>query len=241
MEAQEAYRVYPVEELEKLSAQNQGEEIDQIDYNLAFVEKFQKTGEYAIFPQQGKYAILFNSEDALKQMVQSRRYPVSQETDTFFEKDKHLIENMSEGLPTLLDELFNRLEIEPLDITRCREADLVTLTDVLNKRFKEKELEPRDTYLLGFYLGNYMANLMENELEWYLEPQSTLNVHYIPLLRKKGHHWKFNFWGAIEDSLHHSGEIDLLRIMREEVALYKELEPLSNEYSNFLEKGKVGI
>ena len=244
--AQREFKVFEKKELERMSEQLNGQLIDQIDYNLAYVERFEKTGDLAIFPPKGKYAILFYSEESFQEMVESRSYPVPLETDSFYEKDKDLIKDLKTGLPILMQEFFERLGIEPLDLSLAKQEHLIYLTDIINKRYKEDKLEYRDTYLLGYFLGNYMINFIGDELEWYLEVQSTLNVHWVPLLKKKNHHWKFNFWKTIDDDLEGLGEVDLLKSMREEVAFYRGMglvdgiPTLSPQHADFLKNGKVG-
>ncbi|WP_103072489.1 hypothetical protein [Aquimarina sediminis] len=246
MKAQEGYKVYDKKELEKLSDKFKGEMIDQIEYNWAIVERFKKTGELAIFPQLGNYAILFNSEEAFNKMVESKVYPVPQETDSFYEEDKHLIQDLDKGMNILMEEFFNRLGIEPIDLENAKESDLILLGNIFNKKYKDENLEYRDTYLLGFFLGNYMINFIGEELEWYLHRECTLNPHWTPYLKKKNDHWKFNFWKPVEDNIYSSEDIDLLRIMRREVAFYRGMDhidgtpTLSPEHAEFLRSGKVG-
>ena len=85
-----------------------------------------------------------------------------------------------------------------------------------------------------------MINLVGDELNWFLKPEGTLNIHWIPLLKKKNNQWKFNFWKGIGESIEINNKVDFLFLMRSEVAFYLGIPPLSPENAEFLKNGKIG-
>lgn len=232
--AQKDFKVYPKNELEKLSDINKGTLSLQLDFNLAFVETFQNTGQIAVFPQKGKFGILFNSLESFNEIVKTRKFPVSLETDSFFEIDKLIIKDIESNIFILIDEFFNSMKIEPTNLDRFVEDDLIFISNAINNRIGESTLNERQTYLLGFLMSYYLKSYSDEKLEWHLDTQNTLNVFWIPLLKEREKNRYYSFWRKIEEEIEYKKKVNLSEIFRWELARLKGIRPFSKDHADFI-------
>ena len=239
MRAQEEYVIVNNRELQKsIFSDNRVKIHRQIKNNLAFVYKM-KDKRFALIPQQGEQAMIFESEKALDKLALLKKYPVGLETNSFYEKHRDLVINMDEGIKVFMKDFFERMEMEPIPLDSHDENDLIRLSGVINEKLKKSQLGEIDLELLGLFMNNFLKNRCEGELEWELVPEHTLNMFYVPWVkRKKTLAHKYMFWKAIHEQIEFFKKTDLVDLFRTELSKVYDLF-LSPEQAYFLKTGEV--
>ena len=225
------YTVLLKNDLFEISKKNDGELIEQIQHNLAYVKFLEKTKEYAVFPQKGKYGVLFKNEEILRKCIDKREFPVEYETDSFFEKDKTRIFNIDSTIEEFLEEFKNILDIENF-VFNTKEVN--SLSKKINKVYKSQiENKERLSYLSGYYMMYLMYYHNSDKVFYKLDLENTLNQYWIPNLGIKDSNKKISFWKIIEENIGTSN-FDLKEFYLFEKAKVLGIRVLSKDHAKLL-------
>lgn len=205
--------------------------VKQIDYNLATVIFF-SNGKYAIVPQTGKYAIIFNSYEDCETVINSKLYPVGLETDNYYEKIQDTVLNLEQKIKGIYDFIYTK--IEKKEVKDVSDNDLIVLSKYFNTLKKQNKLDDNFIYSLDLFMLDYFKNKINGK--WFLQKNFTLNVFYSPVvIDDEGN--RYIYMNSINQSVISNQPLNLLYDYRNNMARYLKIPDLSNEHAKYINTG----
>jgi hypothetical protein len=219
MSMAQAYEVKNMSEILDIIEIGNAEIEDQVEYNLAVVYKF-PDGRIALVPSEGgqQEGILFYDEQAFKEMVESKRFPVKP-GNSIFESDKERIKNIESNVSYFVKQLSDTLRLV-LDPT-LGELQFGDLSEKINEYGIERW--EHIVLPLGVFLGEVLRLKIKGK--WKLQTHYSLNLYWTPNITDDNK-YTYMLWGKMYDEfltcIQEKKKFDLRQFFREvEIPLEK--------------------
>lgn len=216
------YKIFDSNDLfEKVEKENY-EFLTQLEDNLAYV--YFKKDKYALFPQEGRKAILFYSKDKFNSFVEKKKYPEQILPQSFFRKDKKIIVDFN------LNEIVDRF-ITKGYLTHKKEYDYDDIDKLSSSLKRSKEISDEDYYTLGFFLAECFRKKINGG--WKLIPRYSFDVYWIPVVMDdKGKTYGESFWIKPKEM---KNNLDLNFLFMLELAEYNSIPLFSTDFKKFMD------
>ncbi len=213
--------------------QTESSEFDELIESAEFVEVclFNSASIFKVYDNKflltskvaSKYAILYNSREALDYHIQIKSFPVP-EDDNIYRSESNFFKNISDSI-YLYESHINKKFGFVFDNKKTTYNNICDLNRILQQ---EKNLSNYDIISLSIFISNLIVK--RHDLQWKSKMIFTFNPTLYPLIFNKSKNLEFDVLGTLSDLHKESREADINYVYIKAVNYFEEIKISSNQY-----------